>query len=266
MRWRQRLRRNVKMWMLDCVCTRRLLGMEKDLVLYGGGNTSVKSTFTDITGRQVPSIYVKASGCHLADMTADDLVLLDFAWLSGLRSLKEMSDESLREVLQTHLLRLSKSVPSVEAMMHVFIPGKFVDHTHPSAILALVNRENGVTAVKEALGEDVPTVPYIKAGFGLAKAVSQTIEKYLVHIPGSPSPWTDHLGETAQESYEKTINLVSRAEEYQFKISRPVQHVPVSLNQFRITKNCTAYQGCFVQSYRKRGLSPEKNRTLSFAG
>lgn len=208
----------------------RLLGMEKDLVLYGGGNTSVKSTFTDITGRQVPSIYVKASGCHLADMTADDLVLLDFAWLSGLRSLKEMSDESLREVLQTHLLRLSKSVPSVEAMMHVFIPGKFVDHTHPSAILALVNRENGVTAVKEALGEDVPTVPYIKAGFGLAKAVSQTIEKYpsctsLVLLHHGLITW----GETAQESYEKTINLVSRAEEYlNSKISRPVQHVPVS--------------------------------------
>ncbi|NLG18137.1 MAG: bifunctional aldolase/short-chain dehydrogenase [Fibrobacter sp.] len=212
--------------------TTRLLGSEKDLVLYGGGNTSVKSVFTDVMGREIPSIYVKASGCNMAEMTEEDFVLLDLAYLSELRSKEELSDQQLRQVLRTHLLQYSNSVPSVEAMMHVFIPGKFVDHTHPSSILALVNRENGVNSVKEALGEDVATVPYIKAGFGLARAVLQTLEKNpscsaLVLLHHGLITW----GETAQKSYEKTINLVTRAEKYlDSKLSKAFVQVPVSID------------------------------------
>ena len=91
--------------------TTRLLGSDKDLVLYGGGNTSVKSVFTDITGREIPSIYVKASGCNMAEMTEEDFVLLDLAYLSELRSKEELSDQQLSQVLRTHLLKYSNSVP-----------------------------------------------------------------------------------------------------------------------------------------------------------
>ena len=111
--------------------TSHLIGNEKDLVLYGGGNTSVKTTVKNVFGEKVPAIFVKASGCNMADMKDTDFIGLDYSYLSSLRKVADLSNEALRNELQTHMLQYSPAVPSVETMMHVFIGGKFVDHTHP---------------------------------------------------------------------------------------------------------------------------------------
>ena len=50
------------------VYTSRLLGRDPLLVLHGGGNTSVKTTVTDLLGEDVQVLCVKGSGWDMADI------------------------------------------------------------------------------------------------------------------------------------------------------------------------------------------------------
>jgi rhamnose utilization protein RhaD (predicted bifunctional aldolase and dehydrogenase)/NAD(P)-dependent dehydrogenase (short-subunit alcohol dehydrogenase family) len=206
----------------------RLLGAEPDLVLHGGGNSSVKTMWKDILGREVPAIYVKASGSNMAHMEPDDHLGLDLEYLRKLRSLADLDDAAMVEQLRTHLLRDSSKTPSIEALVHAFLPGIYVDHTHADAILALTNREGGQNIATEALGEEVIVLPYVTPGFKLAKAVSAALK-------AKPAAWgmvwAQHgivtWGDTARESYEMMIRLVSRAEEYLVKSrTKPAMSAP----------------------------------------
>jgi rhamnose utilization protein RhaD (predicted bifunctional aldolase and dehydrogenase) len=121
----------------------RLLGAEPALVLHGGGNTSVKATRRDVLGAEVPAIYVKASGRDLAVIEPDGHTPLDLAYLKELQRLERLSDEAMFEALLTHRLVSEAALPSLEALLHVFIDQPFIDHTHADAILALTNRAGG---------------------------------------------------------------------------------------------------------------------------
>jgi rhamnose utilization protein RhaD (predicted bifunctional aldolase and dehydrogenase) len=119
----------------------------------------------------------------------------------------------MRNELCTHLFRHDDRMPSIEALVHAFLPARFIDHTHADAILALTNRVDGERVVGEALGGDVIVVPYVRPGFQLAKAAADAFERQ----PGARGMvWLHHglvtWGETARASYETTIDLVSRAE------------------------------------------------------
>ncbi len=193
----------------------RLIGQEPSLVLHGGGNTSVKGFALNVFGEEVPAIFVKASGRDLASIGPEGHPPLDLEYLKRLRKLPDLDDEKMRNEIRTHLFRYDDPTPSIEALAHAFHPARFIDHTHADAILALTNQPDGERVVRDALGDSVIVLPYIRPGFRLAKAAADAFDGQ----PGRCAMvWLHHglltWGDTARESYERTIELVSRAEAY----------------------------------------------------
>ena len=193
----------------------RLLGSEPDLVLHGGGNSSVKAPWTDVFGKEVKAVFVKASGADMAQIAPSGHVGLDLEFLLRLRTVPDLDDCCMVDLLRTHLLRADSATPSIEALVHAFLPATYVDHTHADAILALTNRKNGQDVAQEALGDEVAVLPYVTPGFKLALATSLALK---VHPRARGLVLAHHglvtWGESAEESYEMMIDLVSRAESY----------------------------------------------------
>ncbi len=195
--------------------TSRLLGAEPDLVLHGGGNTSVKGEVTNAFGERVPALFVKASGRDLAAIEPDDHPAVDLEYLRKLRALADLSDETMANELRTHLFDHRSPTPSLETLVHAFLPHTFVDHTHADAILTLTNQVNGAAHVREALGEGVILLDYVAPGFPLARAAADAFD---AQPESRAMVWMRHgivtWGATAREAYETMIELVTRAEEY----------------------------------------------------
>src|SRR5690606_2155666 len=147
------------------VYTSRLIGREDSLVLHGGGNTSVKSTATDVLGDRIDVIHVKGSGWDLAGIEPQGLPALELEPLRRLRAVPAMSDEQMVAQIRRRLLDPGAPTPSVETLLHAFLPARFVDHTHADAILVLTNQPDGRAMVRDALGDDVAVLPWIFPGF-----------------------------------------------------------------------------------------------------
>jgi len=195
--------------------TSRLLGSEPTLVLHGGGNTSVKATRRNVLGESIEALFVKASGQNLATIEPEGHSCVRLEYLKKLRGLASLDDAVMVNELRTHLLDSKSPTPSIETLTHAFIPRKFIDHTHADAVLALTNRADGRQRVREALGEDVVILDYVRPGFQLAKAVAdaydaQPTARGMVWLLHGLTTW----GATARESYEMMIELVTRAETY----------------------------------------------------
>jgi rhamnose utilization protein RhaD (predicted bifunctional aldolase and dehydrogenase)/NAD(P)-dependent dehydrogenase (short-subunit alcohol dehydrogenase family) len=191
-----------------------LIGAEDKLVLHGGGNSSVKTIHTNLLGETLNAIFVKASGYNMASIAPNGYTGLDLDHLRKLSALSELTDEDMVNEFRTHLLDSRSATPSIETFVHVFVPHKFVDHTHPDAILALTNQLDGESRLKEALGEDIAILKYSPPGFKLAKAVAAELEKNptvkaMVLMRHGLLTW----GETAEDSYRITIELATRAEQ-----------------------------------------------------
>jgi rhamnose utilization protein RhaD (predicted bifunctional aldolase and dehydrogenase)/NAD(P)-dependent dehydrogenase (short-subunit alcohol dehydrogenase family) len=192
-----------------------LIGAEPDLAMHGGGNTSCKGTLTNALGEAQSALFIKASGMALADVEAGDFVSLDLGYLLRLADLPAMSDEVMAGEFACHTLRPSARPASVETLAHAVLPHAFVFHTHPSAILALTNREGGANVVAAAFGKETAMVPYALAGLLLAHTIRETMArspsaKALVLMHHGLVTW----GKTAREAYESTLALVSRAEAF----------------------------------------------------
>ena len=198
-----------------------LIGMEDRLVLHGGGNNSVKTSLTNILGEHRSIIFVKASGANMAAIEPEGYTALDLEYLKKLRALPEISDEEMRSEFQTHMCHARAAAPSIETLVHAFIPKKFIDHTHADAILTLTNQPDGMKLVREALGPEVLILDYITPGFKLAQAAATAFE----NSPQSKAMvWMRHglisWGDTARESYEATISVIQRAEDYAARRAR----------------------------------------------
>ncbi len=195
--------------------TSRLIGQEPEIVLHGGGNTSVKGVWRNAWGELVPAIYVKASGCDLAGITPAGYAPLDLEYLRRLRTLTNLSDDRMANEFRTHVLDCHAPCPSIETLAHAFLPAKYVDHTHADAILALTNQVNGLERVREALGEGIVVLPYERPGFDLARGAIKALED---SPKATGMVWMQHglvtWGETAREAYERTMELVDAAERY----------------------------------------------------
>ncbi|MGH9449899.1 MAG: bifunctional aldolase/short-chain dehydrogenase [Terriglobia bacterium] len=207
----------------------RLLGQDADLVLHGGGNTSVKTSFTNILGEVLPGIFVKASGHDMGLIGPEGFSGLDLERLRKLRGLDRLPDAVMLSEVRACLLHHDAATPSIETLVHAFIPKKFIDHTHADAVLALTNQRNGSRLIDEALGDAVITIDYVTPGFELAKAAADAYES----DPGRQGMvWIKHgivtWGETARESYEAMIELVSKAEAYLARGARRSATVAVS--------------------------------------
>jgi rhamnose utilization protein RhaD (predicted bifunctional aldolase and dehydrogenase)/NAD(P)-dependent dehydrogenase (short-subunit alcohol dehydrogenase family) len=193
----------------------RLIGEEKDLALHGGGNTSIKSSIQDVFGDKIPALYVKASGFNMAHIGPDGFVALDGEYLKGLIKLHSLSDEAMADEFRLHQLKAHKALPSIETLMHAFVPEKCIVHTHPPAILTLTNRESGDAIVREACGPNIVVIPYVKVGFDLASAVAKAFDSK----PDASGIIVMHHGlitwaQDPKTAYAKTIEIVSMAESY----------------------------------------------------
>ncbi|MEQ1631296.1 MAG: bifunctional aldolase/short-chain dehydrogenase [Planctomycetota bacterium] len=197
------------------VYTSRLIGRDQDLVLHGGGNTSVKTMRTDALGNAVRCLCVKGSGADLSAVEPHGLPALELEPLLTLRTQTAMTDEVMVNELRRRLLDVEAPNPSVEALLHAFLPHRFVDHTHADAILLLTNQPDGERLVREALGAKIAFLPYIMPGFPLAKAVADVFDRQ----PDCIGIVLQHhgiftFGDTAKASYERMIALVDAAERF----------------------------------------------------
>ncbi len=195
------------------VYTTRLLGGDPRLVLHGGGNTSLKTRMTDLTGEEVEVIRVKGSGWDMAKIEPEGLPAVRLAPLRRLQALEELPDEDMINVQRGNLLDANAPDPSVELLLHAFMPHRFVDHTHSNALLALTDQPDGAELCAELYGERAALVPYVRPGFGLAKKAA---ECFAANPDGEGLILLNHgifsFGDTAREAYERMVALVGLAE------------------------------------------------------
>ena len=195
------------------VYTTRLLGNEPRLVQHGGGNTSVKTRQRDIAGDELDVLCVKGSGWDMGSIEPPGLPAVRLDGLTRLRHLAELSDEAMVNVQRSNLLDSNAPNPSVETLLHAFLPHKFIDHTHADAVLALTDQPDGEEICARLYGARLALVPYLMPGFGLAKLARQVFDKnpdceglvLLKHGIFS-------FGASAREAYDRMIEFVSLAE------------------------------------------------------
>jgi rhamnose utilization protein RhaD (predicted bifunctional aldolase and dehydrogenase) len=137
------------------VYTTRLLGGDPNLVLHGGGNTSVKTVMKDTVGDDVNIICVKGSGWDMGNIEPPGLPAMKLDQLRRLRKLDKLSDEEMVNFQRINLLDAAAPNPSVETLLHAFLPHKFVDHSHSSAVVSITDQPDGDALSREVFGENM---------------------------------------------------------------------------------------------------------------
>ena len=222
------------------IYTTHLLGSEKKLVLHGGGNTSLKETQKDIFNKKTNVMHVKGSGWDMSNLTEEGMPTVFLNPLIKTLKFKKMTDENMVNYLRNNLLNSSSPNPSVETLLHAFLPHKYIDHTHSNAILSLVNLENSNTILKKIFGNNLAIVPYVMPGFDLAKICYQIynknkkVEGLLLLNHGIFT-----FAATAEDSYKRMIKYVTIAENFIKKCklkSKKINSVINKNNNFDIGK------------------------------
>ena len=197
------------------VYSSRLIGQDSDLVLHGGGNTSVKASYTDLFGDRHDVLYVKGSGWDLETIEAEGFSPVRLDVLCRLARLSSLTDSDMVRAQRGALLNPSAPNPSVEAILHAIIPYRFVDHSHADAVVTLTNTAQGEERIRSLYGDRVLIVPYVMPGFDLAKKVAEmTVETEWSELEGivlmNHGLFT--FSDDAKSSYDAMIRLVSEAE------------------------------------------------------
>ena len=199
------------------VYSSRLLGAESELVLHGGGNTSVKTAETNIFGEREEIIYVKGSGWDLATIETAGFAPVKLEILKHMALLDDLNDSDMVKYQRAAMTEPNAPNPSVEAVLHALIPFKFVDHTHADAVVTITNTTNGKEKIRKIYGDNMLIVPYVMPGFILAKKIYEMTKKI---------NWKECSGmilmnhgvftfdDDAQKCYQKMIDIVTSAEEY----------------------------------------------------
>jgi len=195
------------------VYTSRLLGKNKELVLHGGGNTSVKTRIKDIDGKNYEVLCVKGSGWDMADIEPEGLPAVKLEPLLAMKKKKYLSDEDMVSFQKRNLINIKSPNPSVETFLHAFLPFKYVDHTHSDAILNLTNRPGGLNFCKKIFGNKVSIVPYVMPGFMLAKKIDDIYSKNPnINCLILMNHGIFTFDNDAKEAYSLMIKYVSQAE------------------------------------------------------
>jgi rhamnose utilization protein RhaD (predicted bifunctional aldolase and dehydrogenase)/NAD(P)-dependent dehydrogenase (short-subunit alcohol dehydrogenase family) len=214
----------------QCVQASRLLGADASLVLHGGGNASVKTGWADVTGRTIDAIFVKGTGGDMARITAEGFAPLVLERLRALLALGALTDSEMVRELGAARLDPAAPLPSVEALLHAFLPHRAVLHTHADVIAALTNVEDGEGVVSSVFGDAAVVVPYVMPGFALAREVrrawgdrggEETRAIVLLHH-GLVT-----FGATPQEAYEWHLAMIDAASRWLEDRRRPAGGAPV---------------------------------------
>jgi rhamnulose-1-phosphate aldolase/alcohol dehydrogenase len=202
----------------------RLVGVEEDLVLWGGGNNSVKSRTTDLLGRPVDVMYIKSSGSDMKSIVPKQFPGVRLDYIAPLRKrTEEMDDQQMVDYLARCLVDPASARPSIETLLHAFLPAKAVLHTHADGILAITNTRGREKTVRECFGKNVITIPYRRPGFRLSRDVADAFDanpkaEGLVLMNHGLITW----GDSAKEAYDRHIALVTKAEEFLRARQRPL--------------------------------------------
>lgn len=192
-----------------------LIGADRAVCNWGGGNTSMKTIESDFRGREIEVMWVKGSGSDLATMKAHNFTGLKLEDIRPLIERDEMSDEEMVAYLSHCMIDHKHPRPSIETLLHAFLPFKHVDHTHPDAIISICCADNGKQIAEEIYGNRFVWVPYVRPGFTLSKMIAEGVknnpnaELVLMEKHGLVT-W----GDTSEECYAKTISIINEAENY----------------------------------------------------
>jgi rhamnose utilization protein RhaD (predicted bifunctional aldolase and dehydrogenase)/NAD(P)-dependent dehydrogenase (short-subunit alcohol dehydrogenase family) len=199
------------------VYSSRLLGREPNLVLHGGGNTSVKAEATNLFGETESLLYVKGSGWDLATIEAAGFAPVKLDILKRMAELEQLSDTEMVKNQRAAMIDPDAPTPSVEAILHAIIPFDYVDHTHADAVVAITNTADGEARIRQLYGENMLIVPYVMPGFVLAKKIYE-LTKGIDWQQLDGMILLNHgvftFADNAKESYERMIEIVSQAEDY----------------------------------------------------
>jgi rhamnose utilization protein RhaD (predicted bifunctional aldolase and dehydrogenase)/NAD(P)-dependent dehydrogenase (short-subunit alcohol dehydrogenase family) len=199
------------------VYSSRVLGQEPDLVLHGGGNTSVKITEKDIFGENEEILYVKGSGWDLATIEKAGFAPVKLKVLQYMAGFDSLSDLEMVKLQRAAMTNPYAPNPSIEAILHAIIPFKYVDHTHADAVVTITNTPGGEERIKEIYGNKFLIVPYVMPGFILAKKIHE-LTKNMDWASCEGMILLNHgvftFSDDAKKSYDKMIDIVSQAEAY----------------------------------------------------
>jgi rhamnulose-1-phosphate aldolase/alcohol dehydrogenase len=192
----------------------KLIGADPGLAQAGGGNTSFKTAEKDHAGREIEILWVKSTGADLRDIDRRGFTALRLAELRVLRHRPAMTDEEMMAFMASSMVDVRQPLPSIETLIHVIPPARWIVHTHDVAVPALTDTSKKDAFVREALGEEIAYVGYTRSGFPLAKAIMalNTFDKVKGLVVGKHGlvAW----GDTAKECYDNLHHLISKAESY----------------------------------------------------
>lgn len=213
--WSAEAAKNLTTGLDELVYRSNLIGSDRAVCNWGGGNTSIKTIETDFRGREIEVMWVKGSGSDLATMKAKNFTGLKLEDIRPLIEREEMPDAEMVDYLSQCMIDSKHPRASIETLLHAFLPFKHVDHTHPDAIISLCCADNGKELAQEIFGDRFVWVPYVRPGFTLSKMIAEGVQN---------NPDADLVlmekhglvvwGETAKESYDKTISVINEAENY----------------------------------------------------
>jgi len=236
------------------VYTTQLLGKNKELVLHGGGNTSVKTTVKDIDSKKYNVLCVKGSGWNMADIEPAGLPAVKLEPLLALKKKKYLSDEDMVSFQKRNLIDINSPNPSVETFLHAFLPFKYVDHTHADAILNVTNRPGGLNFCKKIFGNKIGIVPYVMPGFMLAKKVSEIYSKNpkincLILMNHGIFTFADD----AKDAYDLMIKYVSKAERAVKKLkSKKIKQIKKFTTRFNIHEIAPIIRGLLSENKNQK--------------
>ena len=207
----------------------RLIGSDPDLVLHGGGNTSVKVTRPDLFGMEREVMHVKGSGHDLATITREGMPGLWLEPVRALRRLERLADEDMVNALRGAMLDASGPYPSIESLLHAFLPHRFINHTHATAMIALADLPEARAVIREIFGERIGVVPFFMPGFELGRAAAEIFDEN-PEVEGLILLKHGHFafGESAREAYGRLIAQTNAVEEWFAANRRPAPRRPAA--------------------------------------
>ncbi|WP_339294265.1 bifunctional aldolase/short-chain dehydrogenase [Paenibacillus sp. FSL W7-1279] len=213
--WEQSKAQQAQNTLDELVYRSNLIGSDRRVCNWGGGNTSSKTTIQDFRGKDIEVMYVKGSGSDLATMKAGNFTGLRMEDIRPLFERDSMSDEEMVAYLGHCMVDAKHPRASIETLLHAFLPFRHVDHTHPDAIISLCCAHNGKELAREIFGDRFVWVPYVRPGFMLSKMIAEGVlanpkaELVLMEKHGLVT-W----GDTSEACYAQTIRIISEAEAY----------------------------------------------------
>jgi rhamnulose-1-phosphate aldolase/alcohol dehydrogenase len=214
-KWQEDVANDLQSDLDQLVYRSNILGSDRSVANWGGGNTSMKTILQDFRGREVEVMYVKGSGSDLATMKAHNFTGLRMEDIRPLFEREEMSDEEMVAYLAHCMIDAKHPRASIETLLHAFLPFKHVDHTHPDAIISICCADNGQEIAREIYGDRFVWVPYVRPGFTLSKMIAEAV---LAHPQAELVLMEKHglvtWGDTAKASYDKTIAIINEAAQY----------------------------------------------------